>query len=127
MILLLLVSLLAPGTASAQQPTSWHQAKTLTAYIHSECEESDRVTHVVRPSRLEARLDLHNLVSASCRELVSKERTLLYMHRTYGRLLSPKKLEKLLLWHEAHPPTAWERERNRRIFRVQGNDNPFVH
>ena len=43
-----------------------------------------------------------------------------------GRAFIRLTLETLLDWHEADPVDAFERERNERIYRIQGNRNPFV-
>ncbi len=32
----------------------------------------------------------------------------------------------LLSWHDSDPVDAWERDRNDRVFKVQGNRNPFI-
>jgi endonuclease I len=32
----------------------------------------------------------------------------------------------LLAWHEQYPPDGFERERNGRVFQIQGNRNPFI-
>lgn len=54
-------------------------------------------------------------------------RTYFYMERVYGLAL-PEHLGRMLeLWHAQDPVDAWERERNRRIARIQGNSNPYIH
>lgn len=32
----------------------------------------------------------------------------------------------LLEWNKLDPPSAWEKERNNRVYKVQGNRNPFI-
>lgn len=53
-------------------------------------------------------------------------RSVLYAAATYGVELNPRFYATVVAWHRAYPPSAWERERNDRIERVQGNRNPFV-
>lgn len=53
-------------------------------------------------------------------------RAYLYMHATYGVPLSDEARARFVRWHRADPPTVFERERNRRIAALQGNENPFV-
>ncbi|OZC01355.1 hypothetical protein BSZ36_18115 [Rubricoccus marinus] len=43
-----------------------------------------------------------------------------------GREFIDATLDVLLDWHEGDPVDAFERERNERIYRIQGNRNPFV-
>ncbi|GAB5550151.1 MAG: hypothetical protein SangKO_099110 [Sandaracinaceae bacterium] len=45
---------------------------------------------------------------------------------TEGRAFIDATLEVLLRWHEQDPVDAFELERNERIYRTQGNRNPFV-
>lgn len=49
-------------------------------------------------------------------------RTWFYMHDTYGIPLQPNAERLLRQWAEDDPPDAWERERARRIGRIQGED-----
>lgn len=42
------------------------------------------------------------------------------------RHVPPESLKALLRWHEADPPSIWEKHRNVEISRVQGNRNPFI-
>lgn len=51
-------------------------------------------------------------------ELVARNNT--YPQPLHGNLTA------LLEWNEAYPPSDLERQRNERIFRIQGNRNPFV-
>lgn len=55
-------------------------------------------------------------------------RTYLYMDWAYPsyNLLSPKEVEMFQAWSKADPPDVWEKERAKRIGRIQGNNNPFV-
>lgn len=53
-------------------------------------------------------------------------RTMLYMAETYGFALSRQDQQLYAAWHQQDPPDAWERERNRRIARVQGRGNRFI-
>jgi deoxyribonuclease-1 len=53
-------------------------------------------------------------------------RAYLYMHVTYRLPLTDEARARFVRWHLEDPPTIFERERNRRIAALQGNDNPFV-
>lgn len=63
-------------------------------------------------------------------------RAVLYFYTCYARFdgkpdpldVSNFKLEQEVLykWHQADPPSAWEKKRNDDIYKVQGNRNPFV-
>lgn len=50
----------------------------------------------------------------------------LYMDETYGVKIEGENRALLLKWHQEDPPDDWERERNRRIKKIQQNGNPFV-
>ena len=52
----------------------------------------------------------------------------MYMDKAYpGRGIISRKNRKLFKsWHKQDPVDDWERERARRIERIQGNGNPFV-
>lgn len=50
----------------------------------------------------------------------------LYMHERHDVPISPGLRLLLHFWSEQDPVSAWERERNNRIKRIQGNGNPFV-
>jgi len=50
----------------------------------------------------------------------------LYMEAVHGVRLREPHRRLLESWHRDDPPDAWERERDRRIERLQGNRNPFV-
>ncbi len=49
-----------------------------------------------------------------------------YMQDRYGFRLSKQQRRLLTAWHKADPVDKWERERNRRIRKVQGSGNPWV-
>lgn len=53
-------------------------------------------------------------------------RTYLYMYDTYHYPLSFEVLEKFRNWNQLHPPTDWEKERNRRIYLLQGRQNHYL-
>ncbi|MDX3905251.1 MAG: endonuclease [Pigmentiphaga sp.] len=50
----------------------------------------------------------------------------MYMAATYGLRLSPLERRIFCTWARAYPVDAWERERERRIVRIQGTGNRFV-
>lgn len=49
-----------------------------------------------------------------------------YMHHRYGLVLSENLQRRYLEWHALYPVTAWEEERDQRIARIMGHNNPFV-
>ena len=53
-------------------------------------------------------------------------RTMFYMEKTYGFRLSDQQRKLFTAWHRQDPPDAWERERNRRIAKIQGRENTFI-
>ncbi|MCG9681025.1 endonuclease [Vibrio sp. Isolate23] len=53
-------------------------------------------------------------------------RTYLYMSEEYGFKLSKQQTQLMTAWNKLYPVDTWECERERRIFNVQGNHNPFV-
>ena len=53
-------------------------------------------------------------------------RTYFYMHDRYDLSMSDAQQRLLMAWDRAFPPTPWERERDRRIARIQGHSNPYV-
>jgi len=53
-------------------------------------------------------------------------RTYLYFNQHYKMQLSKQELNKFIVWNKEYPPTEWERERNKRIAKVQGNANTFI-
>nr|WP_227665257.1 endonuclease [Magnetococcus marinus] len=53
-------------------------------------------------------------------------RTYFYMNASYGLPISKKQRRLFDVWNREDPVDDWERERNRRIERIQGNANPFI-
>ena len=56
-------------------------------------------------------------------------RAMFYMadrYRAQGLVIFAKQAELLLRWHQADPPSATERRRNKLIEKIQGNRNTFV-
>jgi deoxyribonuclease-1 len=53
-------------------------------------------------------------------------RVYFYMEATYRFNLSRQDRQLFTAWDRMDPPDDWERERNRRIARIQGNGNPFI-
>ncbi|MCD1127762.1 deoxyribonuclease I [Jinshanibacter sp. LJY008] len=53
-------------------------------------------------------------------------RTYFYMRDRYHFRLSKQQTELFNVWNMFYPVTEWECERNQRILKVQGNDNPYV-
>jgi len=53
-------------------------------------------------------------------------RTYLYFNRQYGMKISEQEMQKYQAWDKMYPPDAWEAERNKRIFKVQGSLNEFI-
>ena len=54
-------------------------------------------------------------------------RVAFYMEQRHGVEIRAKQKRTLQRWAQADPVDEWERTRNIRIERVQGNRNPFVH
>ena len=50
----------------------------------------------------------------------------LYMNETWEVGLDEETIERMEQWSADDPPSEWEKERDRRIEKVQGNRNPFV-
>ena len=48
------------------------------------------------------------------------------MSDIYGIGLTPAERERFLEWHRDDPPSEWERERNRRIKKIQKAGNPHL-
>jgi deoxyribonuclease-1 len=53
-------------------------------------------------------------------------RAMFYMEKTYGFRLSDQQRKLFMAWHRQDLPDAWERERNQRIAKIQGQENPFI-
>jgi len=53
-------------------------------------------------------------------------RDYLYFHQKYKMKLSKQELQKYQIWNKKYPPNAWEKERNKRIAKRQGDENPFI-
>lgn len=49
-----------------------------------------------------------------------------YMHDRYDLPMSRQQQQLFMAWHKQYPPTAWERERDKRIAVRMGHHNPFV-
>ena len=62
--------------------------------------------------------------AAYTRGLIS--RTYLYMIDTYNIRMSKSEINLIQAWNKMYPVSDWERERNRRITKIQGNSNRFV-
>lgn len=54
-------------------------------------------------------------------------RDYLYFNKHYKMKLSKQELKKYRSWNEQYPPDEWEIERNKRIAKIQGNANPYIH
>lgn len=50
-------------------------------------------------------------------------RTYLYMHRTYGLVLSKQQMQLFQAWDKAYPKTAWESEREARILALRSEQS----
>lgn len=53
-------------------------------------------------------------------------RTYFYMHDRYNLRMSDQQARLFVAWDKQFPPSAWEKERERRIAAVMGQGNPFV-
>ena len=53
-------------------------------------------------------------------------RTWLYMHDVHGVELSQEDKATYIKWHQEDPPTEWEKQRNRRIYEIQGIANHYI-
>lgn len=53
-------------------------------------------------------------------------RIYLYMQDTYHLSIQESQLELFKKWHQANPPSKWEKQKNRAIQKIQGNVNPYV-
>lgn len=53
-------------------------------------------------------------------------RVMFYMSHTYGFKLSDQDIQLFTAWNKQDPVDNWEKERNNRIEKIQGNRNPFI-
>ena len=53
-------------------------------------------------------------------------RTYLYFNKQYEMKLSKQETKKFKAWDKEYPPNILEIERNKRIFKVQGNSNELI-
>jgi deoxyribonuclease-1 len=53
-------------------------------------------------------------------------RDYLYFHKQYTMKISKQELQKYEAWNKLYPPNEWERKRNLKIAKIQGNSNPFI-
>jgi deoxyribonuclease-1 len=53
-------------------------------------------------------------------------RTYFYMFDRYGLNMSSQQERLLRIWHQQHPPSSWEIERNNRVATRMGHHNEFV-
>jgi deoxyribonuclease-1 len=53
-------------------------------------------------------------------------RTYFYMEEKYGIRISHKRRNLYRIWDRQDPPDSWEKKRNSRIEKIQGNTNPFI-
>lgn len=53
-------------------------------------------------------------------------RTYFYFEKEYGMKISKKDKKTFEVWNRLDPVDNWERERNERIFKIQGNRNSFI-
>lgn len=53
-------------------------------------------------------------------------RAYLYMSEKYNIRLSKQERRIMEAWNTSDPVSAWEREKNKRVFSIQGNSNRFV-
>ena len=53
-------------------------------------------------------------------------RTYLYFNKQYNMTLSKQEKQKFEAWNKMYPISEWEIERNKRIYKVQGNSNTFI-
>ena len=54
-------------------------------------------------------------------------RDYLYFNKQYKMKLSKQELKKYEAWNKEYPADDWEIERNKRIKKIQGNENPFIY
>ncbi|HHL18444.1 MAG TPA: endonuclease I [Thiothrix sp.] len=53
-------------------------------------------------------------------------RTYFYMSKTYNMPISKQQRQMFEAWNKSDPVDDWERERNQRIEKLQGNKNPYI-
>jgi len=53
-------------------------------------------------------------------------RTYLYMSKEHGFKLSSSQTKLMQAWNKQYPADSWECEREKRVFKIQGNHNSFV-
>jgi len=53
-------------------------------------------------------------------------RDYLYFNKRYNMKLSTQELNKFNSWNKQYPPLKWEKERNKKIAKKQGNLNEFI-
>jgi deoxyribonuclease I len=53
-------------------------------------------------------------------------RDYLYFNKQYGMKLSKQELQKYEAWNKQYPASEWEKERNKRIAKKQGNLNKWI-
>lgn len=49
-----------------------------------------------------------------------------YMHDRYNLSMSQQQQQLFMAWDKQYPPSAWERERDKRNAKIMGHSNPFV-
>lgn len=80
--------------------------------IYGRCDfEVDFTSHVVEPPE-------------SARGQIA--RAYLYMRASHGLRLPHSQYAMFEDWDKVNPPTEWEKQRNNRIKRITGKDNPYV-
>ena len=53
-------------------------------------------------------------------------RAYLYMSEKYQIKLSSQQTKMMKIWNKQYPPDKWEKTRNQRIAKIQGNSNKFI-
>lgn len=77
--------------------------------------------------RCTSRTDFKNRVFEPRREARGMvARISFYMHDRYDLSMSQQQQKLLMQWHQAYPPTAWEKKRDQRIKAITGQGNSFV-
>ena len=49
-----------------------------------------------------------------------------YVHDRYDLRMSKQQQQLFMRWHQQHPPSQWELERDQRIAKIMGHSNDFV-